>query len=118
MKRQIILLCCLVLLPAQGFGRAFKTGNILLEECEEFLNEHGHVAKGLLCSSYIAGISDFHNLNTIAGLPNAYQWCLPDVNKGQLVRVVTKWLLENPDKLHFGAAGLVGSALEEAFPCE
>ena len=45
-------------------------------------------------------------------------FCLP---KGptyeQLVRIVVKWMNDNPGKLHERAWWVVDSALREAFPC-
>jgi len=99
-------------------GWAFLNGNLLLERCEAYLSDTGNVAKGNLCFGYVTGIADAHSLFVRwEGLEQ--KWCMPDNIEGaQLVRVVTKYLQERPEKLHHAADILAGNALVESFPCE
>jgi len=99
----------------------FVSGNALLEFCETFLDggTSANIAKGKQCSSYIVGVVDIHS--AFVGWKDLERyWCFPSNNMGksQLVRVVTKYLQEHPEDLHFLASGLVANALILAFPCE
>jgi hypothetical protein len=47
------------------------------------------------------------------------QVCLPkEVTIDQTIMIVTKFLKENPEKLHLSDAYLVHFALQKAFPCK
>jgi hypothetical protein len=37
--------------------------------------------------------------------------------RGQVMRIIKKWLDANPDKLHWRADTIIHRALLEAFPC-
>jgi len=98
-----------------SFGQAndaYRTGNQLLEDCEA--TDEGWVRKGF-CRGYIVAVVDTSEGKAWDGAP----YCEPDgVNIGQLTKIVTKHLNENPNQLHLSAFSLVQSALLEAFPCE
>ena len=46
-------------------------------------------------------------------------FCLPSerIGSNQIARIVTQYMSENADKLHFSASLLVSAALKDAFPC-
>jgi len=111
----IVLLFSFNQVMATGF---FVTGNDLLEWCETYLNDAGSVAEANICSSYIVGIVDVQS-TFVDWKHMESRWCLPANAKGvQLVRVVTKYLQENPQALHKGAGSMVANALGLAFPCD
>jgi len=69
------------------------------------------------CEGYIAGVSDTtQGYDSVA--PKNRLYCLPsNVDMDQLIRVVKKWLEDNPSQLNLPAHILVKRALGEAFPC-
>jgi len=61
------------------------------------------------CLGYISGVAD--SMSNIICIP-------PDVETGQLLKVATKYMCDNPAELHHDAATIVFSAFEIAFPCK
>ena len=116
----MIVLLCTVTQARAGF----LTGNVLLENCEMFLRAalgtplktDSFINSGM-CPGYIAGIVDVEDAFVGWGRKEK-AWCTPSTTHGQLVRVVTKYLQERPEKLHLNAGSLVANALILAFPCE
>ena len=105
-------LAVMLLLSAQSQA-GFYTGNKLLQLCEsDSAGEYN------TCIGYVMGISDYQT--TLLGwsdLDEPY-FCTPAGAMGsQLVKVVTKYLNEHPEKLHVSASGSVANALRLAFPC-
>jgi len=99
---------------------SFLAGNKLLELCEAYLGNDTvvNVAKGNTCAAYIMGIEDAHQAFVFWKRMEQI-WCTPKgMETSQLVRVATKFLQENPQKLHLAASSLVPNALISAFPCE
>ncbi len=97
-------------------------GNALLGHCKTFLaedNRIGDYGSGIeygACVGYIGGVKDSFYIWHVATVRISY--CLPEEAEfDQLVRVVVKWLEDNPASLHHNAAGLVRGAFSEAFPC-
>ena len=91
-----------VLLSASlNVAGAYDTARSLLASCKApNLSEHWY------CLGYVASAADTHTLLT----------CPPvGVTKGDLKRVVMKYLEENPQDLHKDAAGEVLNALLDAF---
>jgi hypothetical protein len=72
-----------------------------------------------VCAGYIAGIVDFHTVaTTVESLP-VDMFCLPkNITTAQVIRDVTQYFENNPDKHHDLAAYLVVLALHEAYPCQ
>ena len=74
------------------------------------------------CRAFVAGViggsamaRTSHDLKTH---PGEVITCLPDrVQIGQLLRVVKKFLQDNPNTLHFSASSLVKRAVADVFPC-
>ncbi|MCX7085049.1 MAG: Rap1a/Tai family immunity protein [Methylococcales bacterium] len=45
--------------------------------------------------------------------------CFPKNSQdGQYIKIVSKFLENNPDKLHYSANSLIFATLQEAFPCK
>ena len=88
----------------------FFTGNKLKDAFDD-KNSFGEVLAG----GYVAAIYDVLSVTNI----NGFKACIPNsVTLGQLEDVTKKFLSDHPEKLHYGASGLVASALYEAFPCK
>lgn len=109
---------------ASGWGGL--NGNDLLSACEahlSILRDQGKhldgMAKAETCLSYISGFLDgFWVGETEKGVETFEHVCIPhEVNTGQAIRVVTKWLEDHPEKLHRPAHACVYVALRDAFPC-
>lgn len=106
----------LVATASVGNCRSFKTGSELLDECSE---ANSGFNSGV-CIGYIIAIADVSNCSKDVGgkYVGGFSWQPPEgVTIGQLEKVVAKWLNNHPEKLHFGASGLVADALKTAFPC-
>jgi len=98
--------------------QSLSDGNALLERCEAYLSDTGSAAKGNVCFGYVTGVVDVHNVFVSNNEMNPF-WCAPDgINSSQLVRIVTKYLQEIPEALHFSASSIIIFALRDAFPCE
>ena len=109
--------------PQQRHFTTFWSGNKLLEDCQPItradrqeLSEH-QVAYGVPCYGYVLGVADATNsFGYQHQIPQMY--CVPEhVTPDQLVRVVVKWLENNPERLHMAGALVVNAALTTAFPC-
>jgi len=99
----------------------FMVGNKLLNACEaQIKGESDQYIVAIACVVYILGVVDSHNtLSDSAWEGFEMKFCLPEsIDGGQLVRVVTKYLQENPKHLHLGASDMVLNSLSAAFPCE
>jgi hypothetical protein len=98
-------------------AQAFYSGNDLNNFCN---HQPGSLEAGI-CGGYIVGIADALGA-TDKGVPLSiagWRACIPTgvSRSGQVVDIVTKWLRESPQHLHYPAPSLVAAALAEAFPC-
>lgn len=103
MKRLFILLIFIAQNVIAG------SGNQLLGYCPELekSEEWGY------CVGYVVAIAD------VESPKSKKDFCIPPaVVQSQLAKVAVKWLIENPDKLHYAANSLVLAALAQAFPCK
>ena len=121
--------CKLSLLVALSFFLAFSAawadGNELLNNCNAALrvfDNQSHAVDDLtkagFCLGYISGARDtliFWQLTS----PDAKRVCFPvNVSIPQLIRVVVKYLNENPKDLNMEEIFLVLPAFKNAFPCK
>ena len=116
MKRVALFLTLATGLTASGGALAnFENGTDLYEQCTTKESEEVYYQQNASCLAYIAGVADTMSCKQAVF---GYTWS-PDgnVTKGQLAKVVLKWLDDNPKYLSYNAASLVASALDEAFPC-
>ena len=93
----------------------FVDGNFFLELCNAE-EKSLPIASGY-CSGYIAAVADLDN-GTCSPNDNSNFQLPSNSTQSQLKKVVLNWLNQHPEKLHFGAAGLVEIALSENFPCK
>lgn len=122
MIKSLLLLSVILYLPITSFA----DGNKLLAGCQGFIkilegkaSESGGVAEGF-CAGYVQGMSDLNTIHSVfyAGKVK-FDICMPqNVNNAQRVRVLIKYLEENPEKLHESEAELVWQAYAKAFPCK
>jgi uncharacterized protein YoaH (UPF0181 family) len=131
-----VLLALVILLArvshAQQIGFDWKgDGNSLLQSCDLYVQaadgkpiSSGDAVQGSFCTGYLTGILDFditlsHLENDKSGSKGVIRHiCVPDgVSTGQAVRIVVKWLRNNPERLHYPASVLALAGLRDAFPC-
>jgi hypothetical protein len=120
--------CKLSLLVALSFFLAFSPawadGNSLLSNCKKWekmereSGDTGELMGWVYCHAKVEGvvgtIGVFHLV-----LPVKIRVCFPEgVTIGQNVRIVIKYLQDNPDQLHLPDADLIYLALHKAFPCK
>ena len=99
------------------------SGNDLLRGCTIFLRvQDGDNASqqdasyAVLTMGYIEGVKrGCDMMQTAHGFKLPYA-IPPDVDAGQIVRVIDKWLEDHPEKLHLPAEALILEALVQAFP--
>lgn len=71
---------------------------------------------GSYCAGYVVGVVD--SLISV-NLTSKRMYCIPtNADNDQLVRVVSKYLNDNPAKLNEPASFLVTGAMVDAFPCK
>ena len=105
MKKIIVLL---LMIASESSYAGFISGNKLAENMQEYNKFYSYGASASF-SAYGTGVAD-----TIDNL-----WCSSSsVTVGQIVKVVSKYLENNPEKLHLSASSLIRAALMQAFPCE
>lgn len=96
-------------------------GNVLLESCKSTDDPNPtDISRGLAlyCLGLVQGVMNTHVL-VARGLGEKAMLCTPEgVTTGQGVKIVKKYLDENPSKLHQDSTVLVTLALMNAFPCE
>jgi len=104
-------------------------GNRLLEYCTsavQFMDD-GSFSSGTQssqstwCIGYVTGVIDtldlMHKLSDKKEGQKKYP-CLAGITSRQAVRVIVKYLRENPEKLQERAVTLSLAAFERAFPCK
>jgi hypothetical protein len=92
----------------------YLSGANLLEICKPASDPSGE--KLALCTGYITGVADANS--AFGNILKHPIFCMPqEVTMPQLKDVVTTYLVQHPDKGPLGAAGVVGAALINAFPC-
>tara|TARA_B100000686_G_C16606551_1_gene871511 strand:- start:21 stop:326 length:306 start_codon:yes stop_codon:yes gene_type:complete len=98
------------------------TGNQLLDLCEDKKGSIGEAS----CLGYVVGLREMYNLTMQMNLfiirNDKYQpvkSCLPHKLTGnQLKQIITKWLNNNPEKLHEEVVVSFVYIDNETFPCK
>jgi Rap1a immunity proteins len=105
-----LALAALVSCATTGAAQAeFKTGNMIIADCES-----AAVEDRMVCLGYVEGVVGAMGMNAV----NGYQACVPDhVTGNQVKDVAIAYIYAHPAKRHFAATGLVADALAGAFPC-
>ena len=123
-----------VLFACSGFASAqtpkeypYESGNAFLRLCsviEQVQRTNGENQTGVGCVSYIAGFVDgveTGNLTTTVQMKPTtvpQPFCRPEgVENGQLVKIVLKYIRENPEDAHHSTGLVAMWAFQKAFPC-
>jgi hypothetical protein len=95
---------------------AYIDGNILLEQCTTEKNNDVYFQNHAYCLAYIEGVADSFSCNSpLFG----FRWRVaPGIIAHQLEMVVTSYLKNHPEALHYSASSLVAEALDASFPCK
>ena len=94
-----------------------NAGMVQGHELLEWL-ESDDLTQTMMATSYIAGVND--TMQFFGQANDTEFFCTPPRFEGAgkvYPKVVSKWLNEHPEKLHFDAGSLVFQALLEAYPC-
>jgi hypothetical protein len=113
MMKNILMLFVLMMFAECSYA-GFKNGNTLAEWMVEYEKSDNDNSKDpfmvALYDGYVTGVAD--TLYDIS-------WCSPgNITIGQVLKIVSKYLNNNPQNLHSSAYSLVEQALKEAFPCK
>lgn len=107
----VLLALAAATLPAAPVRAAYDTGADLRQWCAD---PDGSGFGAVYCLGYVTAVADVIEHNPVNGL----RACVPDAAVvGDLVQRVTAYLDRHPDRLNYGAAGLVADALGAAYPC-
>jgi hypothetical protein len=108
---------------AASAAQAKYDGNELLGQCQQYIKaadkeKNYDQYDTALCSGYIQGVvSTTYFFDE--SLKKEDKFCIPDnVTNGQLVRIVVKYLKDNPKLLNEPRVSLVWIALMDAYPCK
>jgi len=124
----LVLLCALAV-PTFPEEQLYESGNAFLRSCSVVEKAPIHptdseLFNDLQCIGYLNGLVDGVALEASYesndGKTAAFQpfFCVTEgVETGQLVRIVLKYIRDNPDKAHLRTVWLAGAALRKAFPC-
>jgi hypothetical protein len=112
-KTRILSGIALILILAgteQAQANSFKTGNDLLQYCED--------ASQPVCTAYIMGVVD--SISVYQQVTSAPKFaCVPThVTAGQVRDIVVRYLKAHPQDRHLTASGEVIMALKEVWPCK
>ena len=111
MRWLVALLGLALVAPAAPVRAAYDTGADLRQWCAD---PDGSGFGTIYCLGYVTAVADVIERNPVNGL----RACVPDAAVvGDLVDRVTAYLDRHPERLGFGAAGLVADALGDAYPC-
>ena len=96
--------------PATAQGGMYFSSAKVLKMCQQKPGSIDHA----VCMGYIVAIADIMDTTALHG----FSACIPaGVTIGQLQKVVTIWLKNNPDDHKYSANSNVADALAEAYPC-
>lgn len=123
MKTGIAVVVALVGLMASG--SAMADGSELLRQCQiAVMNIDAGVGGNYdtgLCFGMIQGVTE-SILILNDNLPKDLKFCMPvgseGISRGQSVRIVTKFLRDNPVRLNEHDSLLVMMAYKQAYPCK
>jgi hypothetical protein len=121
-KLALLLVVASLLVASPVMAGPFMNGNDLQKYCsimDQPSDSHSMIdAQHMgICFGFIEAFNDFHSsLLTLDDFVPLF--CIPEkATVSQLIQVVSKYLKENPEKLHLDASYLIIHALREAFPC-
>ncbi|MFJ1254088.1 Rap1a/Tai family immunity protein [Cupriavidus sp. CuC1] len=116
----------LLLALVSGVAMSAPTGADLLRSCGAVVKQQDGItisvdesAESIWCIGYVAGFLDAVGM-TPPKVNGKQAICLPPngITNDQAIRLVVKWLRENPDGLHQSGRTEALIALSKAFPCQ
>jgi hypothetical protein len=118
----IVLLC-----PALALGQTHESpgtsGNAFLRLCSGVEKENVDLEWPMACLGYVSGFIegvDFGSKFSAykSGRKPSEPYCIPEnVENGQLVSVILKYIRDQPEKAHLRTGTLIVFAFEKAYPC-
>lgn len=127
----LLLFSCILAVPVNAQQNISTSGNEYLEICsvlekpQKQLTEVDFLHSGL-CEGFMLGLQDGVGMSFSfmkkgeAGSMEDIGVCFPagdTLELGQIVRVVLKYIRQNPEQAHLQSATLVFMATRAAFPC-
>jgi hypothetical protein len=116
-------LLLLVLFMAAPISVKASDSMRLLKDCNHMIatmegRDGGRIqGQAWYCLGYLSGFLDAHTVASSFGGANRLFCGPPKVSNEQLVRVVVKYLSDNPDKLNQDPGLVTMLALAKSFPC-
>ncbi len=120
---KILMVLCVLFIT----GNAHADGNKLLEYCQVTLNQ---IDTRIPPSDFVTALNSGRCLGFVKGVRSTMQILLSDEyhtrhrvcfptnsNDGQIIRVVVKYLKDNPERLHENETLLAMTAIQSAFRC-
>jgi hypothetical protein len=130
---RLLSLAFFLLASASCFAStAQMDGNDMLRKCKPFFDDIAGTPNtsttftekldSTYCAGYIAGVLDVEAVwRKLEGESSkATHYCLPadGIPNDQVLRILKKWLDNNPEKLHWRTDLIIHTALVKAFPCK
>ena len=107
MKKIIIIIILVLMMFSEYSYVVFYTGNALEDKKTDDGKNNRQLEAGFY-AGYVAGVAEVSRLT----------WCEDSATVSQLVKVVSRYLTNAPEKLHLPADNLILEALKGAFPCK
>ncbi len=130
MRILLVMLTTGALAFGQGTSNWKGEGSSLLRFCSAYVQAadtgtipSGRAIDATFCIGFLTGIEDYDVMlsrletDRNGGKALIQHACIPEnAATDEAVRVVVKWLRDNPDKLHYPASVLAIDALRKGFP--
>lgn len=119
-----LLVAFLMLISCSCFAQFDGDSNQLLRECKAEIRlldgqstSAGESLQASDCAGFVRGAVDAYMIMKSLD-PKSVDICTQDnVTVGELIRVVSRYMDEHPQQLHFPAAVTIYNAMHTAFPC-
>jgi hypothetical protein len=126
-----LLAVCLAALPGSVGSKSTeqpdisRSGSEFLQACSSAAGEHqgdpGPIQDGATCLGWVEGFRDgFTVHDELLGVPEKDRMiCLPRAaTTVQIIRVIKKYIVDNPDKAHRATRYVASLALARAYACK
>lgn len=116
----LIIAFLFITFPHNASGKHFSDGNQLLQACNQAIkyfdsDERSNVFNAGSCWGYIRAANDMYEIMAQDSIRTI---CIPsETGTQQMIRVVVKYLIDHPERLHNVASLLIYEAFKESFPC-
>jgi hypothetical protein len=124
----VALLCCSFVSAQAPQEFPSTSGNAFLRLCsaidaDEKDRTHEDYQHGMMCIAFVEGVvqgvsEEIGYAHSMTNKPPPAPFCLPDdVENGQIVRIVLRYIHNHPEEAHRKTSMLVALALQGSFPC-